>query len=117
MVDLEIHNRLSLLALYLENLPDTIPLVHASATQYGFDFYAADDEDILDMGEIGALNWASKIRLGQRNNGPMTSSRSEVESHSYFYAERKSRQKIAGSMARHERNNFPRAYSFRYGFV
>ncbi|KAG1845914.1 hypothetical protein DFJ58DRAFT_706024 [Suillus subalutaceus] len=71
MVDWEIHNKLSLLALYLKNLPDTIPLVHASATQYGFDFYAADDEDILDMGEIGALNRAFEIRLGQRNNGPI----------------------------------------------
>ncbi|KAG2028485.1 hypothetical protein BDR03DRAFT_1019739 [Suillus americanus] len=38
---------------------------------YGFDFYAADDEDILNMGEIGAPNRAFEIRLDQRNNGPI----------------------------------------------
>jgi hypothetical protein len=69
--DSERHNKLNLLALYLKNLPDDIPLVHSSATAYGFDYYVANDEDILDMGEIGALNRQFKIQLGQRNNGPI----------------------------------------------
>ncbi|KAG2036018.1 hypothetical protein BDR03DRAFT_961079, partial [Suillus americanus] len=65
------HDKLNLLALYLKNLPDHIPLVPASATANGFDFYVADDEDVSDMGEIGALNREFEIRLGQRNNGPI----------------------------------------------
>ncbi|KAG2029559.1 hypothetical protein BDR03DRAFT_1096255 [Suillus americanus] len=67
----ERHDKLNLLALYLKNLPDHIPLVPASATAYGFDFYVADDEDVSEMGEIGALNREFEIRLGQRNNGPI----------------------------------------------
>ncbi|KAG2041160.1 hypothetical protein BDR03DRAFT_1089447 [Suillus americanus] len=41
----ERHDKLNLLALYLKNQPDHIPLVPASATAYGFDFYVTDDED------------------------------------------------------------------------
>ncbi|KIK33840.1 hypothetical protein CY34DRAFT_98930 [Suillus luteus UH-Slu-Lm8-n1] len=71
--DSERRNKLNLLALYLKNLPDDIPLVHSSATAYGFDFYVADDDEsvTIDMGAIGALNRAFEIRLGQHNNRPI----------------------------------------------
>jgi hypothetical protein len=70
-MDSQTREKLRLLALYLKHLPDSIPTVHASATEYGFDFLTCEDDDIADMGVVGAVNRQLEIRFGPRNNGPV----------------------------------------------
>ncbi|KAG2335480.1 hypothetical protein BDR05DRAFT_954044 [Suillus weaverae] len=48
---------------YLQNLPETIPHADPSIPQYGFDFFALDDEKIEDYGPIGALNRELEVRM------------------------------------------------------
>ncbi|KAG1766662.1 hypothetical protein EDD22DRAFT_950430 [Suillus occidentalis] len=71
-MDCETKNKLQLLSLYLQNLPKTIPLADPSSPQYGFDFFILDDENIEDYGPIGALNQELKLRMGQRDKGPVS---------------------------------------------
>ncbi|KAG2118205.1 uncharacterized protein F5147DRAFT_670459, partial [Suillus discolor] len=68
----ETRNKLQLLSLYLQNLPETIPYADPSTPQYGFDFFALDDEKIQDYGPIGAVNHELEVRMGQRNKGPIS---------------------------------------------
>ncbi|KAI5990480.1 hypothetical protein EDD15DRAFT_2198064 [Pisolithus albus] len=64
--------KLDLLRLYLKNLPNSIPFVDSgSPSQYGFDFFVVDDEDMEDKGPVGAINRQLEIRLGHWNNGPI----------------------------------------------
>ncbi|OJA15427.1 hypothetical protein AZE42_13982, partial [Rhizopogon vesiculosus] len=71
-MDAETREKLCLLAQYLKNLPNTIPMVDASATEYGFDFFdTSSNEDTSDMGEVEALNRILEVRFGPRNNGPI----------------------------------------------
>ncbi|KAG1752554.1 uncharacterized protein EDB91DRAFT_1293232 [Suillus paluster] len=68
-MDCETRNKLQLLSLYLQNLPETIPYADPSSPQYSFDF---NDEKINDYGPIGALNRELEVRMGQRNKGPIS---------------------------------------------
>jgi hypothetical protein len=68
----ETRNKLQLLSLYLQHLPETIPYADPSIPQYGFDFFALDDEKIEDYGPIGALNHELEVRMGQRDKGPIS---------------------------------------------
>jgi len=70
-MDAETRQKLSTLALYLQHLPEPSIPVDTTGTTYGFNHFTVDDEDIQDMGKIGALNRALEIRFGQRNNGPI----------------------------------------------
>jgi hypothetical protein len=63
--------KLQLLSLFLRNLPETIPYADSAHTEYGFDFFAVDDEKVEDMGPIGALNRELECRMGQRHKGPI----------------------------------------------
>jgi hypothetical protein len=51
-MDAQTCEKLRLLALYLKHLPDSIPTVRVSATEYGFDFFTCEDDDIADMGAV-----------------------------------------------------------------
>jgi hypothetical protein len=46
-MDAQTCEKLRLLALYLKHLPDSIPTVHVSATEYGFDFFTCEDDDSM----------------------------------------------------------------------
>ncbi|KIK13431.1 hypothetical protein PISMIDRAFT_17994 [Pisolithus microcarpus 441] len=64
--------KLDLLRLYLKNLPNSIPFVDPGGmSQYGFDFFLVDDEDMADKGPVGAINCQLEIWLGHWNNGPI----------------------------------------------
>ncbi|KAI6107359.1 hypothetical protein EDD16DRAFT_1523291 [Pisolithus croceorrhizus] len=64
--------KLNLLHLYLKNLPNSIPFVDPGGmSQYGFDFFVVDDEDMEDKGPVGAINCQLEIWLGHWNNGPI----------------------------------------------
>ncbi|KAI6094308.1 hypothetical protein EV401DRAFT_1896351, partial [Pisolithus croceorrhizus] len=64
--------KLNLLHLYLKNLPNSIPFVDPGGmSQYGFDFFVVDDEDVEDKGPVGAINHQLEIQLGHQNNGPI----------------------------------------------
>ncbi|KAI6137386.1 hypothetical protein F5141DRAFT_1060216 [Pisolithus sp. B1] len=64
--------KLNLLHLYLKNLPNSIPFVDPGGmSQYGFDFFVVDDEDMEGKGPVGAINCQLEIWLGHWNNGPI----------------------------------------------
>ena len=63
--------RVNLLHLYLENLPNTILHVDSGGKitkSYNFDFFSVDDDDLQDMGHVGAINCQLKICLGHHNS-------------------------------------------------
>ena len=63
--------RVDHLHLYLENLPDTIPQSGSKTAKYTFDFFSVDNNDLQDMGLVGAINRQLEIHLGHHNNGPI----------------------------------------------
>lgn len=71
-MDSSTKEKVDLLRLYLESLPNSIPYVDAGSTsKYSFDFFLTDDDDLEDKGPVGAINRQLEIRLGHRNNGPI----------------------------------------------
>jgi hypothetical protein len=62
---------LAKLRLYLEHLPDAIPLPLPGQLAYDFTFFAPDPEWTLDIGEEHAVNQQLEAILGSRAKGPI----------------------------------------------
>ncbi|KAG2029508.1 hypothetical protein BDR03DRAFT_987708 [Suillus americanus] len=67
----EMRNKLQLLSQHLQHLPETIPYADPLILQYGFDFFALDDEKIKDYSPISALNCKLEVRMDQHDKGPI----------------------------------------------
>lgn len=62
---------LAQLRLYLQNLPENLPLPASGQSIYGFEDFAPDAEWLEDIGEEGAVNRQLEILLGSRAKGPI----------------------------------------------
>ncbi|KIK94252.1 hypothetical protein PAXRUDRAFT_143295 [Paxillus rubicundulus Ve08.2h10] len=70
-MDTETKLKLRKLRVYLNQLPDSLPLKNEAESDYGFDFFGLGDGDEEDLGLEGAINRQLEIWLGQCNRGPV----------------------------------------------
>ncbi|KIK74476.1 hypothetical protein PAXRUDRAFT_175599 [Paxillus rubicundulus Ve08.2h10] len=70
-MDIETKLKLRKLQVYLNQVPDSLPLKNEAESDYGFDFFSLGDGDEEDLGLEGAINHQLEIQLGQCNKCPV----------------------------------------------
>ena len=68
-MELPVETQLDMIQLYLDNLPQTLPLPAKSKSTCRFFSFKLNKDLVDDIGEIGAINWELEVRLGQRQHG------------------------------------------------